>query len=507
MKTVAATLFVVLAAAGCLQQDENGPDYTAVKGFVDASAAPVLRVDHDDPAGHTNAHLHQGSANMALVGYSNAIDDSGDPDRIPPHATYTEIAVTQQYAYLVAQSSDGSYGGFSIIDHTDPSQPHVVSHFSAQGGADVEVNPEETLAFLSTQRNSVQQLAGGLAAQGTPAAGVGRGIYVVDIADKGAPKLDSFVPLPYNGPHTITFFRHANGNDYLLVCTYDLVADPVTGGIASAVPVTQRLIVYLIQSSPPSPVPGAPVPKVGLFPVAQFQIVQSPPAGKLYFPHDTSVQVHPFQEGRTLIDLAYWDEGLRILDFSNPPPPSAAAPDALPMLAEVGAFTDFAPSAFNNIHFAKAFATPMQVASPDGRLHTAQVTVAEPEIISAPDETGQITFIDTSDPSHPSAVGHWTLPPQNPPLGVSGLNFSPHNFDLWDGKVALGHYHAGVWVIDASSPEHMKDPVEVGFYMTAKPRAASPTMQPDVWGVVQNQGLLYVSDEATGLYILQYTGP
>jgi hypothetical protein len=38
-------------------------------------------------------------------------------------------------------------------------------------------------------------------------------------------------------------------------------------------------------------------------------------------------------------------------------------------------------------------------------------------------------------------------------------------------------------------------------------RPNSPVMQPDVWGVVQSGGLLYVSDKATGLSILRYTGP
>lgn len=505
MKWVAYVFILVLALAGCMQQSAKSPDYAAVKQSVDAAAARVLRVDHDDITGHTNAALHQGSANIALVGYSNGIDDSGDPNHIPAHGTYTEIAVTPTHAYLTAQSPDGSYGGFTIIDIADPANPHVLSHFAAQGGADIEINADETLAFVATQRNSVQQLAGGVAAQTTPAAGAGRGIYVVDISDKKAPMLDSFVPLPYNGPHTLTYYRHGNGNDYLIVCTYDLVADPATGGIASAVPATQRMIVYLISPNP-SPV-GLAGPKVALSPVAQFQITDSPSAGKLYIPHDAKVQVHPFMQDKTLITLAYWDKGIRILDFSNPPPPSTGDVQSLPMLSEVGAFTEFAPSAFNNIHMAKAFDSPILTRGADGEPHPTQVTVAEPEIISAPDETGQITLLDTSDPSRPTALGHWTLPMQNPPLGVSGLNFSPHNFDLWDGKIALGHYHAGVWVIDVSTPELVKDPVEVGFYMTAKPRSNSPTMQPDVWGVLQRNGLLYVSDQASGLYVLQYTGP
>ncbi|MEA3143297.1 MAG: hypothetical protein QOG31_621 [Thermoplasmata archaeon] len=495
---VTLSALALLALAGCFQAAPT-TDYAKVQDAVAKAADAPLALTHDDPAGHYDAALHQGSHNLERVGYSNGVDASGDPNRIPPSAYWNELAVTPTRVYLAAESTDGAYGGFSILDVSDRASPKVLSHFNAQNGFDIEVNADETLAFLATQRNMPDQVARGVQATQDPNAGLPRGIYVVDIRDKRAPQLDSFVPLPVNGPHTLTYVHHPlNGNDYLLACTYDLQRDPVTNAITGVVPATQRLIVFLVQ---PNAVGGALPqvqlpPRVSLTPVAQFQILDN--GAGLAFPHDARVAADPLDPAKVYITLAYWDLGVRTLDFTDPPQPDPARldPAQSPQLREVGAFTDFSPSAYNNIHLA----TRQLIAG-------TPVTIAEPEIISAPDETGQITFLDTSDVAHPTKISWWTLPAQDPPLGVSNLDFSPHNFDVWDGKVALAHYHAGVWVIDVHDQANLKAPKSVAFYMPAIPRTNSPVPQPDVWGVAQRDGYLYVSDQATGLHILRYTGP
>ena len=73
--------------------------------------------------------------------------------------------------------------------------------------------------------------------------------------------------------------------------------------------------------------------------------------------------------------------------------------------------------------------------------------------------------------------------------------------------MALGHYDAGCWVLDVHDEANLVDPKPVAFYRPTKERPNAPVMQPDVWGVVQSDGLLYVSDKASGLYVLRYTGP
>lgn len=506
MRSLAVAL-ALLMLAGCLSMGGKRPDYDAAQDEVVLSATPFLVQDHD----HKDARLHNGSFNVELVGYHSGMPGDGqDPDQIPAGVSYNELAVTDEYAYLARTSADGSVGGFVILSHKDPADPGrltFVGEFPALGGADLEVSADETLAFFDTQRNGAtgsnvpipgapDPLAIVTSATGsqTPGSALPRGILLVDIADKRAPTLASYMPLPANGPHTMTYWQDPSdpAKEYLIVCTYDLVTDPQTGALVSAVPVTQRVIVYQVQRAVTTPA-GAETP-AALSPVSQYTISDSPPSGKLYFPHDTRVQVHPTYGGGStpLLYVAYWDKGVRILDFSDPS-----------SLSEVGFFTEFGPTALNNIHLAQ----PFDADDPVGKSER-HVTVAQPEIPSAPDETGQLTFLDTTDPEHPRQVGYWTLPNgTSGRLGITGFDFSPHNFDTWDGKVALGHFHAGVWVIDASDDENLEDPKSVGYYMPSKPRNASPVNQPAVWGVFERDGLLWASDEATGLYVLRYTGP
>ncbi|MEK6975803.1 MAG: hypothetical protein AABY18_05625 [Candidatus Thermoplasmatota archaeon] len=488
---VPSVALAVLLVAGCLSVGDKRPDYDGAEEQVNAAAEPILVQDHGDEAGHFDAAQHAGAFNLELAGYHNGMPGAGqDPNDITPGGAYNELVVTDDYVYLSRSSANGTFGGFTILSHkdlNDPAKLTYVGEFDGQHGVDLEVNADETLAFLATQRNTPQQMLGAVQATQDPQSAAARGIYVVDIADKKAPTLASFLPLPANGPHTMTYYQADDGGEYLIVCTYDLITDPATGALVGVVPVTQRVLVYEIMMAPsqlPLPVPPT------LVPVAQFQITDSPPDGKMYFPHDTRVQRHPTHDGgsTTLLYVAYWDKGVRVLDFNDPA-----------SMTEIGFFTEFGPTALNNIHLTQPF---------EDEIDGFHVTVAQPEIQAAPDETGQVTFLDTSDPTNPTQLGYWTLPNgTSGRLGINGFDFSPHNFDLWGGKMAIGHFHAGIWVVDVSDEENLRDPKTVGYYMPSKPRDNAPAMQPAVWGVFEHDGLLWASDESTGVYVLRYTGP
>lgn len=486
-----AVVLLTIALSGCIFANDSA-DYEGTQTEIEKEAAAFLL-----PTFETNQTLMRG---VEFIGYNNGISSNGGVDEIPAGGYFTELAVTEKYAYIARGSQngnlgeDGSFGGFSIINIRDKTNPTFVGNFEAPTGGDIAINEAETLAFFTTQRNSVEEITGRLQSTQSPISMLPRGIYVVNIDEPSTPTLANFVPLPVNGPHTAEYHKHNNGAEYLIVSTYDLVSNPATGAIQSAIPLTQRVLVYQIIDT-------------ALLPVAQFQITESAPAGKLYFPHDTFVQEHPFTN-QTLIYVAYWDKGVRVLDFTNPlridDPATitnyldpAAAPSLL-NLNEIEGYSEFDPSARNNIHQVRASAELI-----DGY----HVTVAEPEIISAP-ETGIITFLDSSVPTDLERLGYWTLPTTEAgPLTVNNLDYSPHNFDIKDGVVALAHNKAGLWFIDVSNEENLKSPKTTGYYLPNLDRENSPRDQPYVWGAFWQDDYVFLSDESSGLHILRYTGP
>lgn len=502
-------LLLIPITAGCLSDGKETVDYGNVARSVEEAALPFLSQTHGGGAGvHDDASLHAASMNIEVVGYHNGVDNSGDPDRIAARTYYTELAVWDDYVFLARGSAgagvgpDGvvpQQGGFVIIDVRDPASPRYVSEFNALTGSDIEISADGDLAFFGTQRNTIEEIFGNVEQTEDPNSGAPRGIHVVDISIKAEPKELLFHPFPLNGPHTLTYHQHG-GRDLLIVQTYDFYANTVpvagAGGVGGALggpaggvfPASQRVSVFEVVR----PESG----DIALVQVAHFQIAENAPEGRLYFPHDVTVQVHPLR-GQTYMYVAYWDKGVRIVDITDLPDPTTQAAVS-PLLAETGAFTEFSPSALDAIHLAKPFDTLI-----DGR----HITVAEPEIIQAADETGYITFIDTSTPSRPQKAcptSYWTLPGE---LGVQNLDFSPHNFDTFDGKVALAHNHAGLWIIDVHNEGNLCEPKSVGFFMDVRQRQETPRAQPYIWGVFEKGGLLYASDESSGLYVLRYTGP
>lgn len=502
-------VFLLLAASGCLRASPQDLSAEDVEKATILAATPFLSQSHGDdgdPTLHQDASLHAGSHNIERVGYSNGVDPSGDPNRIAAGVIYTELAIQGRYAYLARVSTTPSAqggvadqtGGFAIIDIEDPENPRAAGEYHAPNGYDIEVSADGELVFFATQRNTIEELVGNRQAHEESQA-IPRGVHVVDVRFPGEPTLLTFIPVPYNGPHTVEYYDDGD-REFLFVQTYDFLSNTVpstTLGAAGAplatiyegvLPVSQRVTIYEIARDRSS---GEL--RVSASPVAQFQLNDPPQTGKMFFPHDVYIQTHPLR-GATYMYVAYWDKGVRIVDISDLPRADPnLGPEDVPMLNEIGAFNEFSPSSRNNIHLAAPFESLI-----DGR----HITVAEPEIVRA-EESGYITFIDTSDPNRPAkacGTSYWTLPVH---LDTLNFEFSPHNFDTFDDKVALAHNHAGLWILDASD---LCQPRAVGFTMEVVQRNSPPTMQPWFWGVVEERGLMYAVDEASGLYILRYTG-
>lgn len=199
-------------------------------------------------------------------------------------------------------------------------------------------------------------------------------------------------------------------------------------------------------------------------------------------PHDITLQDDALS-GKTLMYASYWDLGLRIVDVSDPAKP-----------AELGSWVgDAAQRWAGNLHTAMAYETP------DGR----RLVYAIPELFSGEDVPA-IFVLDATDLAAPVLVGEWAAPGEHP---NDGIRFSLHNFQIVGGRLYLAYYHAGVWVLDISG-EKAVAPAFLGYYLPHEPvrTYAEEADAPNVWDVVLKDGYIYATDIATGLYVLRYAG-
>jgi hypothetical protein len=434
-------------------------------------------VDHD----HADPALHQDSWAMTLVARA-----SGYPGPIPRGVHFSEVEVKEGYAYLCRTGGVGSglgplpqtFGGFLIINVSNPRAPTNEGDLPGVACVDIKANDAGDLVFYGTQRNRPDEL---LLNQADVEQKQPRGLYLVNVADKAAPFVERFVPIPPNGVHTV-HYATVEGRELVTVQTYDHLPDAGLGlpGVNTGMqnPATQRIQVFEV-------VQGQDGMR-DLALLGAWNLPEPAPPGTNYFPHDTTLQKHPLT-GQWLGYVAYWDHGLVVLDFADPANPNL-----------VGRNADTTPSAHVNSHQARPF---------PGLIAGRHVTVLEPEIESA-DEPGQFTLFDTSDPARPERLGYFRLPGEV--IIPGGFLFSPHNFNLAHGRIYLAHNHGGVWVVDASTEERLRQPVPVGFYQPhlqpGEREATDDCAAPRVWSAFHVAGFVYASDSCSGLNILQFDG-
>jgi hypothetical protein len=154
----------------------------------------------------------------------------------------------------------------------------------------------------------------------------------------------------------------------------------------------------------------------------------------------------------------------------------------------------FTPALFPNTHSAVPLADPRYV-------------LLASEVFKCPFEG--LAIADIADPAHPQIVAHFRLPENRcddlPPGGV----FTPHNPLVVGDMAFVSWYGAGVQAIDLSDPYA---PTRVGQFVPSGEGAAERSYlgtypvqmcSYPIW----RDGLIYVVDSQSGLYVLRYTGP
>jgi hypothetical protein len=231
-----------------------------------------------------------------------------------------------------------------------------------------------------------------------------------------------------------------------------------------------------------------------LVPVGQWKPAEAPrtpsgPPGPTAFgaPHDMTFQLDPVDQKPILV-VSGRSFGLRVLDVSDPKAPR-----------EIAKWTGEGAE------------------RPPIHMHTGMVTVVDgtryligsPEILPNPETPPAVWVLDATDYKALKLVAEWTAPGEH---GSPGFTFTTHQWQVADGRIYLGYYHAGVWVLDLRSiiaGSYRDDPARpdvLGYYLPREPTTVPKQMVPNVWDLNLWKGVMYVTDIGSGLYALHY-GP
>ena len=456
-RAAASALMALALLGGCLSNGGgDGP------GGAEAPAAAGVHSPPDcdfagaiiDQHNHADASLHQAFCDMELVGHT-FMDEAAEVGALG--GGFIDVSLSDDgYAFV---SNWGPGRSLSIVDVRDPSAPRHVSDFWAypllagtQAGA---ASHWDVSAFragdLVVLPSQASAGSDGAGEGGEPSGG---GLFLVNTQDKESPYLESFTPVL--DPEALVPVGVHNAN-----------AVEVNGARYVAATTANGLtILFEVEGEP------------------GHRTLRE--ASRVAGMHDTAVQAHRLT-GRTYL---YGAEGggVVITDITDP-----AAPQV------VAEYQDERLVAYH------------QVVPSDVLIGGRHFTISATETQDAPIK---FSILDTTDPAAPEYAGEWILPAHGHLTGAGGAyRFSPHNLDLDHGRVYIGHYHAGVWVIDISSPERAAEPVTLGFYQPHRQEAFVPRTPmgadvPAVWAAMRHtDGHVYAVDVNTGLYVLDYIGP
>jgi hypothetical protein len=484
-----AGLLALVMAAGCLSGDDGDsdpdvdqPDYSmyphvsaerlADPAEVDPDAAAEFPhviisehgthdVDREAPyAGapllHTIRALHRDVRyGLNVVGYNDLTD------KLPPGSVGTGWSASglwQNYACVAAFAGTGS---MAIVDIADPTNPVVVSQTAdAMVNGDCQFTADGKYLFAGAYIGANACVPDGPCPLDGPEGNVlgeyrTNGVNVWNVEDKANPQ--HILWSDTGQYHTLQLHTDPDTNQTYLIQAY-------AGSI------------YRFDSDVP----------------ALVEVNVTTP-----MEHDMWVAQHPIT-GKWLLYTGEGD-GFVIYDFDDPENPTDLAhwlPD-------------------ENVTGSQGWHRQEQsTLLIDGK---AIVVVAGETCGSG--RTLPYAVVDVTDVTAPKTLSHWEIPGQPETTDPAHLcDFSPHEFSIYDGYVATGNYHAGVWVFDIGSAERLLDPVTIGYYLPDREPAVegNPLLgaqdltmvwNPFVWGAFFDQnGYILVGDFSSGLYMLELPG-
>ncbi|MHB1260802.1 MAG: LVIVD repeat-containing protein [Thermoplasmatota archaeon] len=348
-----------------------------------------------------------------------------------------------------------------ILDITDPANPEEVADVVGLPDIqDMKASDDCNWLFVGNDEEASAELPVPLP-NGQDATRAG-GFWVVDVSDKTKPSIVSSLAIGLRrGPHMVYYHMTEDGRELVFGANADISInefDRATGTLRELSRYQADLVTAYNRD-----------PEV-------FDVLYQGWA------HDMVARNDP-DTGKTLMYVANWDAGLRIVDVSDPSNP-----------AELGGWNDFPEGHEGNLHTVSTDVI-------DGR----SITVGSVEVgfavvggvHYATNTDRSIVYVwDTTDSANIVLLGQWENPEGKPAdrAELDGGEGSTHNLQLEGGRIYLAHYNMGVFVLDVSTPEFQAGPPILGFHR-----------EPDdtVWDVVLNDGILY-SAGSQGVIALHY---
>lgn len=417
----------------------------------DKDLSKAIVSDHGAPYLHAVPQLHGGSYRMDLVGYNPLTNPLEGDHPLVQNSAYTAVTLwNDTYACISHFAGTGGAGGATIVDITDPAKLRVVSSIP-----DLKVGSRCQFTpdgkFLLA--GAYTGVHGGIAPLGGLGLAGADGVSVYDMSDAKNPKFVANI---------MTGVDSSKGDAY-----HNFDMEIING------------TTYVFQTYTANILTLAPDGKTMTL-VSQVD----------HMDHDMWVGKHPITGVMTLVTGA--GAGTIFYDITDP---------ATPVVQ--GVYEG------NKTYQGWHRQWPLD-----------DLVNGKAIMIVAGEECGNgkslpYTVLDWSDPTDVKVMGHWQVP-GNPEIREPGqlCSMNSHEFNTWNGYVATGNYHAGVWIFDVGSEERLWEPVTIGYYEPHEVpqqhggvRNTPFAWSPDVWtAYFDSRGYVYAADWSTGFYALKFPG-
>ncbi len=419
---------------------------------IDLSTAIVS--NHGAPYMHAVPDLHKGSYRMDLVGYNPLTQITGGDHILNQNSAYGAVTIYKHLACISHFAGTGGVGGATIVDFEDPTNPVVIaSILDGMVGSRCMFTEDGRFLLVAGYGGANAGLPAPVPMPLRDLAGYGVAIY--DVSDVKNPK---FLTYDSEGGSATSATGSAYHNVWTsLINGTNYIFQTYTGNILSLSD------------------DGMTLERVSTLD---------------YSDHDYWVGKHPITGEWMAVTGA--GDGTAFFNVDDP---------AVPVLRGVWEGND------TYVGWHRQYPLMDTV---NGR---AIMVVAGEECGNG--KSLPYTVLDWTDPENIIELGHWQIP-GNPAITEPGqlCSMNSHEFATWNGYVATGNYHAGVWLFDIGTPERTMEPVTIGYYEPHEdPRAHGGTRNtpfawsPDVWGAYfDDRGYVIAADWYSGFYVLSFPG-